>query len=112
MIDSSRTTARAVALISAAAVVAGLTGCSAPADDVTTLNFFQFKGEALEDFNGKTVWIDHGAGLLTMVCHLTSIAVKPSSSVTVFESSVAIGGSSRQVTVTLTVAVEPPGERV
>ena len=51
MIDSSRTTARAVALISAAAVVAGLTGCSAPADDVTTLNFFQFKGEALEDFN-------------------------------------------------------------
>ena len=27
-------------------------------------------------FNGRTVWIDHGAGLLTMVCHLTSIAVK------------------------------------
>ncbi len=28
-------------------------------------------------FNGRTVWIDHGAGLLTMVCHLDTIAVKP-----------------------------------
>jgi murein DD-endopeptidase MepM/ murein hydrolase activator NlpD len=27
-------------------------------------------------FNGRTVWIDHGAGLLSMVCHLASIAVK------------------------------------
>lgn len=28
-------------------------------------------------FNGRTVWIDHGGGLLAMVCHLDTIEVAP-----------------------------------
>jgi murein DD-endopeptidase MepM/ murein hydrolase activator NlpD len=27
-------------------------------------------------FNGNTIWLDHGAGLLSMVCHLSAVGVK------------------------------------
>ncbi|WP_120493715.1 ABC transporter substrate-binding protein [Microbacterium phyllosphaerae] len=47
-----RKTARAVAMAAALGTVAALGGCAASPDDgITTLSFFQFKGEALEDFN-------------------------------------------------------------
>jgi len=43
---------RPLAVAAIAATAAALGGCAQePADGVTTLNFFQFKGEALEDFN-------------------------------------------------------------
>src|SRR6185369_17029314 len=28
-------------------------------------------------FNGKTDWLDHGRGRLTLYCHLSSVGVKP-----------------------------------
>ena len=47
-----RTTARAVAVLATAGLAIGLGGCASSASgEVTTLNFFQFKGEALEDFD-------------------------------------------------------------
>ena len=32
-------------------------------------------------FNGKTIFIDHGDGLITMYCHLDRIGVKPGETV-------------------------------
>ena len=48
----SRTIRAVAAGVGVIALTAGLSGCGTSAEgEVTTLNFFQYKGEALEDFN-------------------------------------------------------------
>jgi biotin carboxyl carrier protein len=55
------------------AVPAG-TQVKAPADGVVTIVADYF-------FNGKTVFIDHGQGFVTMYCHLSEFRVKPGQAV-------------------------------
>jgi murein DD-endopeptidase MepM/ murein hydrolase activator NlpD len=46
-------------------------------------------------FNGKTVWLDHGAGLLSMYCHLSDIQVKVGDQLAGGERLGAVGATGR-----------------
>jgi murein DD-endopeptidase MepM/ murein hydrolase activator NlpD len=46
-------------------------------------------------FNGGTVWLDHGGGLLTMYCHLSSIDVKVGDVLQTGERFCAVGATGR-----------------
>lgn len=46
-------------------------------------------------FNGNTVWLDHGGGLLGMMCHLSQIDVKPGDLLQTGERLGAVGATGR-----------------
>ncbi|PLC50987.1 peptidase [Pollutimonas subterranea] len=64
------------------------TPIKAPADGVVTIVADYF-------FNGKTVFVDHGQGFITMYCHLSSFQVKAGDTVTRGQSIGKVGATGR-----------------
>ena len=46
-------------------------------------------------FNGNTVWLDHGGGLLSVMCHLSAIDVKSGDSLNMGDRLGAVGATGR-----------------
>jgi murein DD-endopeptidase MepM/ murein hydrolase activator NlpD len=46
-------------------------------------------------FNGQTVWLDHGGGLLSMLCHLSRIDVRVGQALAVGQTVGAVGATGR-----------------
>jgi murein DD-endopeptidase MepM/ murein hydrolase activator NlpD len=46
-------------------------------------------------FNGKTVWLDHGSGLLSLFCHLSAIDVAVGARVSIGQRVAAVGATGR-----------------
>ena len=63
-------------------------------------------------FNGKTVLMDHGEGVITMYCHLDTVVIRPGQELAVGDPIGAVGSSGRSTGPHLHWSVSMNGARV